>query len=131
MRKVERVSRGRRLSATEVIRIKAVREAVEGEGNQMRARARALLAESRAVRTLCATLKSARESQGFTLGDIEKLTGIDRSALSKLERGERPNVTFDTVGRYAAALGKQIVVSLADAPLPCARPFRGGSGRKT
>jgi len=114
MRKVQRLSRSRRLNASEVEKLGVVRAAIAGEAEQMKARARSLLAEARAVKELCAALKSARQSQGFTLGDIERLTGIDRSALSKLERGSRLNVTFDTVGRYAAALGKQIMVSLAD-----------------
>jgi len=32
--------------------------------------------------------------------------------LAKLERGERPNVTFETLGRYAAALGKRLRLQL-------------------
>ena len=35
--------------------------------------------------------------------------------LAKLERGERPNVTFETLGRYAAALGKRLRLQLEDA----------------
>jgi transcriptional regulator with XRE-family HTH domain len=46
---------------------------------------------------------------------VERITGIDRSALSKLERGERPNVTFGTLRRYAAALGKRLRLELEDA----------------
>jgi len=30
-------------------------------------------------------LKAAREEKGLTLGDLTELTGMDRSALSKLE----------------------------------------------
>jgi len=37
------------------------------------------------------------------------------SALSKLENGQRANPTVETVVRYAAAVGKRLMVSLADA----------------
>lgn len=40
---------------------------------------------------------------------------MDRSALSKLENGGRANPTIETLVRYAEALGKRVVVSLADA----------------
>ena len=39
---------------------------------------------------------------------------MDRAALSKLETGLRQNPTMDTLVRYAEAVGKQLVVSLAD-----------------
>jgi hypothetical protein len=40
---------------------------------------------------------------------------MDASALSKLESGQRTNATVETTVRYAAAVGKRLVVSLADA----------------
>jgi transcriptional regulator with XRE-family HTH domain len=61
-----------------------------------------------------AELKRVREARGLSLGDMERLTGIDRSALSKLERGQRVNFTMDTVTRYAAAVGKHVLFQLAD-----------------
>jgi transcriptional regulator with XRE-family HTH domain len=39
---------------------------------------------------------------------------MDSSALSKLETGQRANPTLDTLVRYADAVGKRLVVSLAD-----------------
>jgi hypothetical protein len=47
--------------------------------------------------------------------DLTELTGMDRSALSKLETGHRANPTVETLVRYAEAVGKRLVVSLADA----------------
>jgi DNA-binding phage protein len=64
---------------------------------------------------LVAQLKAAREAKGLSLSDVEQLTGMDRSALSKLENGQRANPTVETLVRYAEALGKRLVVSLADA----------------
>jgi DNA-binding Xre family transcriptional regulator len=111
-RKIVRVQRQTRLSATEAQALNDVRNRIADELPSIKARARALLAETRAVGKVCSALRAAREARGFTLGDIERITGIDRSALSKLERGERPNVTFETLGRYAAALGKRLRVEL-------------------
>ena len=45
---------------------------------------------------------------------MTQLTGMDRSALSKLETGLRPNPTIETLVRYAEAVGKRLVVTLAD-----------------
>jgi transcriptional regulator with XRE-family HTH domain len=49
------------------------------------------------------------------VADVTERTGMDRSALSKLETGQRPNPTVDTLVRYAEAVGKRLVVSLKDA----------------
>jgi transcriptional regulator with XRE-family HTH domain len=59
-------------------------------------------------------LKAAREAKGLSLGDLTEITGMDRSALSKLETGQRANPTLETLVRYAEAVGKRLVVSLAD-----------------
>jgi transcriptional regulator with XRE-family HTH domain len=49
-----------------------------------------------------------------SLSDMTRLTGMDRSALSKLETGQRLNPTIETLVRYADAVGKRLVVSLAN-----------------
>jgi DNA-binding Xre family transcriptional regulator len=116
-RQIQRARRSRLLTSAEAERIAGIRSRLAEELPAIKARAKLLLAEARAVRTVCAALREARHNKGLTLGDVETLTGIDRSALSKLERGERPNVTFETLGRYAAALGKQLRVALEDAPI--------------
>jgi transcriptional regulator with XRE-family HTH domain len=59
-------------------------------------------------------LKAAREAKGLSLADLSEITGMDRSALSKLETGQRPNPTVETLVRYAEAVGKRLVVSVAD-----------------
>ena len=64
---------------------------------------------------LLAQLKEAREAKGMSLADLTELTGMDPSALSKLETGQRSNPTVETLVRYAEAVGKRLVVSLADA----------------
>ena len=59
-------------------------------------------------------LKSLRVASGLSLADITKQTGIDRSALSRLENGIAVNPTIKTLYRFASALGNQIVASLVD-----------------
>ena len=59
--------------------------------------------------------QAAREAKGLSLADLTERTGMDRSALSKLETGQRANPTVETLVRYAEAVGKRLVVSLADA----------------
>src|SRR5690606_13578611 len=46
-------------------------------------------------------LRNAREAQGLSLADLSERTGIDRSALSKLENRRNLNPTFATLARYA------------------------------
>ena len=78
------------------------------EGRRIRAahnRARA------AMRDALKFLKAERQSQGLSLSDIEKRTGIGRAALSRLENESEPNPTVATLTRYAEALGKRLVVS--------------------
>ena len=66
------------------------------------------------LESLLPELKMARERSGLSLADMTRLTGMDRSALSKLETGQRPNPTLESLVRYAEAVGKRLVVALAD-----------------
>ena len=59
-------------------------------------------------------LKAAREERRLSLADMTEITGMDRSALSKLETGKRPNPTVETLIRYAEAVGKHLMVSLVE-----------------
>jgi len=61
-------------------------------------------------------LRKAREDAGLSLTDLEKRTGIDKATLSRLETGKQTNPTVDTLVRYAAAVGKQLVLTLEDVP---------------
>ena len=59
-------------------------------------------------------LKASREAAGLTLADLSARCGIDQPALSRLENGHTPNPTLDTLWRYAAAVGKRLVLSAED-----------------
>jgi DNA-binding XRE family transcriptional regulator len=72
-------------------------------------------------------LKASRESAGLTLADVSARCGIDQPALSRLENGHSPNPTVDTLWRYAAALGKRLVMSTED--IKNRRPVPSNAGR--
>lgn len=112
---LQRVTRDRLLSGAEAEEFNQVRGQVARELPELLARHEARMLALDQLQLLLDQLKAAREAQGLSLADLTRLTGMDRSALSKLETGRRPNPTVDTLVRYAEAVGKRIVVSLADA----------------
>jgi ribosome-binding protein aMBF1 (putative translation factor) len=61
-------------------------------------------------------LKAARAASGLSLAEVSERTGMDPSALSRLENGRQPNPTVDTLWRYAAAVGKDLRFVLAERP---------------
>jgi len=60
------------------------------------------------LRAMLGTLKQHRERQGLSLADVAKRSGMDRSAISRLENGVYLNPTVDTLYRYAQAVGADI-----------------------
>jgi DNA-binding XRE family transcriptional regulator len=112
---MKRITRARPLTAEEVAKYKAVRQQVEAELPELIERHHERMATLDEIQTLVVQLKAAREAKGLSLADMQDLTGMDRSALSKLETGQRINPTLETLVRYAEAVGKRLVVSLDDA----------------
>ncbi len=56
-------------------------------------------------------MKQAREAAGLTLTEVSRRCGIDQPALSRLENGHNKNPTLDTLWRYAAAVGRRLVLT--------------------
>ena len=112
---MKRITRNRPLTPEEAAKYKAIREQVAEELPDLIARHHERMASLDQLDDLLKQLKSAREAKGLSLADLTELTGMDRSALSKLETGQRPNPTVETLVRYAEAVGKRLVISLADA----------------
>ena len=112
---MKRIIRDRRLTPEQAAKYKAIREKVAAELPDLIARHHKRLAAADQLQELLKQLKAAREEKGLSLSDVTELTGMDRSALSKLETGQRPNPTIETLVRYAEAVGKQLVVSLTEA----------------
>jgi len=63
----------------------------------------------------------------LTLADVSARCGIDQPALSRLENGHNPNPTLDTLWRYAAAVGKRLVLTAED--VQDTRPVPSNAGR--
>ncbi len=111
---MKRVNRDRRLTPEEVAKYQAVREQVAGELPDLIARHHERLATLDQLDEVVEQLKAAREARVLSLGDLTERTGMDSSALSKLETGQRANPTVAALVRYAKAVGKRLIVSLAD-----------------
>jgi predicted transcriptional regulator len=105
----------RELTPEEKQRWRRAQEESEGEREGILADGRRVKAARNrvqvAVRDAFRLLKAERQALGLSLSDVEKKTGIGRSALSRLENETEPNPTVVTLTRYAEALGKQLVVS--------------------
>jgi len=111
---MKRITRDRRLTPEEAAKYKTIREQVTGELPDLIARHDERLTSLNQLEELLKQLKVAREAKGLSLADMTELTGMDRSAISKLETGQRANPTVETLVRYAEAVGKRLLVSLAD-----------------
>ena len=112
---MKRITRNRRLTPEASAHYKTIRDQVAKELPDLVQRHNERMATLDQLQELLAQLKVAREAKGLSLADLTELTGMDRSALSKLETGQRANPTVETLVRYAEAVGKRLVVSLADA----------------
>ncbi|MGC1274119.1 MAG: helix-turn-helix transcriptional regulator [Planctomycetaceae bacterium] len=61
-----------------------------------------------------AALKASREAQGLTLADVSAASGMSVPALSSLETGRNDNPTLRTLQRYAAAIGRRLVIGVIE-----------------
>jgi transcriptional regulator with XRE-family HTH domain len=66
----------------------------------------------------------------LTLADVSARCGIDQPALSRLENGHTPNPTLDTLWRYAAAVGKRLVLSAEKVRDTRPAPTNGARSRR-
>jgi DNA-binding XRE family transcriptional regulator len=83
--------------------------------------------EYRELRPFVEEIKRSREAAGLTLAEVSRRCGIDQPALSRLENGHNKNPTLDTLWRYAAAVGRRLV--LTTEPIRDTRPARGMAKR--
>ena len=113
-REIRRVTRNRRLNPREAAKYRRIREQVEAEKPETMAWARGKIAELESLDDVFRQLRESRAQRGLSLTDMRRLTGMDRSSISKLETGHRENCSVQTLVRYAHAVGKKLVVSLID-----------------
>jgi len=108
----------RSLTAEERARVNEARRLIASEENEIRGKAREYKqAYDQARSTLqdaVNLLKAERERMGLSLADVAERTGIERPNLSRLENGPNSNPTISTLTRYADALGKHLVIGLAE-----------------
>ncbi len=50
------------------------------------------------------SLRSLREANGWSLDDMALYTGLSRSMVAMLERGDRTNPSMNTIRAFAEAL---------------------------
>ncbi len=112
---MNRITRNRRLTPEEATKYNEIREQVASELPDLITRHQDRMATLGKLEELLTQLKAVREAKGLSLSDLTEITGMDRSALSKLETGQRANPTVETLVRYAEAVGKRLVVTLVDA----------------
>ncbi len=67
-----------------------------------------------ALMQFASSLKRCRESQELSLADLAQRSGIDRSAICRLENGLADNPTLATLERLARSVGKGIRIELED-----------------
>lgn len=63
-------------------------------------------------------LKTARQARELTLSVVARRSGIDPAALDRWEGDKAPNPTFETLSRYAEALGLRMELTRVEAELP-------------
>jgi DNA-binding phage protein len=63
-------------------------------------------------------LGQARQARSLSLAEVSRRSGIDLASLSQLEADKNPNPTFETLSRYAEALGLRLVLSLTAIDVP-------------
>ncbi|MBV8078261.1 MAG: helix-turn-helix transcriptional regulator [Planctomycetaceae bacterium] len=61
-----------------------------------------------------AELKRIRASRGLTAAEVSRRAGIAPAAMSRLESGRNANPTFETLARYAAALGADLTLGVRE-----------------
>ena len=112
----KQVTRDRKLTAEEAARYRRIREEIEMEKPQIIAKAQQARCRARheQLAAIMQELKAAREAKGLSLTDVFRRTGMDRSALSKLENATNDNPTIDTLLRYAEVVGKRLDIRVVD-----------------
>jgi DNA-binding Xre family transcriptional regulator len=78
------------------------------------------------TRVILAKLRSRRELMGFSLADVAKQTGMTRSNLSRLEQNGE-NAKLETLQRYAAVLGCELVVDVRTCNAPARKAQEGAA----
>jgi transcriptional regulator with XRE-family HTH domain len=63
-------------------------------------------------------LKRLREAKRLTAAEVARRARIDPAAMSRLESGKSANPTFETLARYASAIGADLEIRVRDRDSP-------------
>jgi transcriptional regulator with XRE-family HTH domain len=74
-------------------------------------------------------LRVQRAALGLSLGDVARSSGLSKTILARIERGEG-NPSIDTLWRLSQALGIPLGAMLAEPESPRVRAFPARSGHK-
>ncbi len=112
----KQITRDRKLTPEEAAKYRKIRDEVELEKPEIIAKAQQARRDARRkqLADVMQQLKTAREAKGLSLADVYERTGIDRSALSKLENVTNENPTMETLLRYAQVVGKRLEIQVLD-----------------
>jgi transcriptional regulator with XRE-family HTH domain len=67
-----------------------------------------------ALHRALAVARRARQTKGLSLSEVARRANMPLPSLSRLESGKNPNFTFETLARYAAAVGLDLEIRLHD-----------------
>jgi hypothetical protein len=108
----------RKLTNDEQRRVEETRRWAEQNKDEIRRMAKEYRQEANearaTLREALQLLKAERLRQGLSLCDLQERTGIEPPNLSRLENETETNPTIGTLIRYADALGKRLLIVLAD-----------------
>ncbi len=71
---------------------------------------RSSLSVTEALEELGAAVRDARQRAGLSQRDLEALSGVDQSSISRMERGRVPGMRLDKLARVAMVLGGLLLV---------------------
>ena len=119
----KQITRDHKLTTEEAAKYRKIREDIEVEKPEIIAKAQQARREARRkqLAAVMQALKAAREAKGLSLADVYQQTGIDRSALSKLENVTNQNPTIETLLRYAEVVGKRLEIQVLNRDQPARR----------
>jgi DNA-binding phage protein len=89
-----------------------------GEAEQIKSEARDIFLRHETVKELIRSVKEVRLAKGLSLGEVGERSAIGKANLCRLETDLDPNPTFDTLLRYAAAVGVELRVSVGGGRTP-------------
>ena len=68
------------------------------------------------LRSFVGQLRTAREAAGLSGAEVARRTGLAAETISRLETGAYTNPTYQTLARYAAAVGVRLVLTAESGP---------------